>query len=57
LMDFYLYPPKYISAAAIAALAPGRQPDEERLYRTSIPELAGEKSALNYANAIHQLPA
>jgi hypothetical protein len=59
LMDFYLYPPKYISAAAIAALAlpPGRQPDEERLYRTSIPELSGEKSALNYANAIHQLPA
>ena len=52
LMDFYLYPPKYISSAAIATLVPpqGRQPSEADLYRTSAPELAGEKQALNFVN-------
>ncbi len=56
LMEFYLYPPKYISSAAIATLAPPpiRQSGEAELYRTSKPELSGEKRALNYANAIHQ---
>jgi hypothetical protein len=35
LMEFYLYPPKYISSAAIAALAPpaNRQPGGAELYR------------------------
>jgi hypothetical protein len=56
LMDFYLYPPKYISSAAIAALVPpaNRQPAEAELYRTSKPELCGEKRALNYLNAVQQ---
>jgi hypothetical protein len=56
LMDFYLYPPKYISSAAIAALVPPaiRQPAEADLYRASKPELSGEKRALNYVNAIQQ---
>jgi hypothetical protein len=56
LMEFYLYPPKYISSAAIATLAPpsSRQPSEAELYRASRPELFGEKLALNYANALHQ---
>jgi hypothetical protein len=56
LMDFYLYPPKYISSAAIAALAlpATRQPVEAELYRASKPELSGEKRALNYVNAIQQ---
>jgi len=56
LMEFYLYPPKYISSAAIATLIPppGRQPSEAELYRTSRPELSGEKQALNYINAIQQ---
>jgi hypothetical protein len=56
LMEFYLYPPKYISSAAIAALAPpaNRQPSEAELYRSSKPELSGEKLALNYVNAIQQ---
>jgi hypothetical protein len=56
LMDFYLYPPKYISSAAIAALVPpaARQPGEVDLYRTAKPELSGEKRALNYVNAIQQ---
>ncbi len=48
LMEFYLYPPKYISSAAIAALAPPHQPTEPE------PELSGEKLAPHHANAIHQ---
>jgi hypothetical protein len=54
LMEFYLYPPKYISAAAIATLAPppSRHISEAELYRASKPELADEKLALNYVNAI-----
>src|SRR6202022_2454376 len=54
LMDFYLYPPKYLSSAAIAALVPPaiREPGDADLYRKAIPELAGEKQALNYVNAI-----
>jgi hypothetical protein len=56
LMDFYLYPPKYISSAAIAALVPpaNRQLVEAELYRTSKPELSGERRALNYVNAIQR---
>jgi hypothetical protein len=58
LMEFYLYPPKYVSAAAIAALAlpPNRQPGEAELYRMSKPELSSEKLALNYITAIAQTP-
>jgi hypothetical protein len=53
LMDFYLYPPKYLSSAAIAALVPPavRQPGDADLYSKAMPELAGEKQALNYVNA------
>src|SRR5271167_2683239 len=53
LMEFYLYPPKYISSAAIATLAPParRQPEAE-LYRASPPHLSGEKLSLDYVNAI-----
>jgi hypothetical protein len=56
LMEFYLYPPKYISSSAIAVLAPSavRQPGQAELYRASKPELSGEKQALNYINAIRQ---
>jgi hypothetical protein len=53
LMEFYLYPPKYISSAAIATLVP---PRDAELYRSSRPELAGEKQALNYINAMAQTP-
>src|ERR1700736_6121933 len=56
LMEFYLYPPKYVSSAAIAALAPPphRQPSEAELYRSPKPELSGEKQTLNYLSAIQQ---
>jgi hypothetical protein len=59
LMEFYLYPPKYVSSAAIAALAPpaGRQPGGVELYGASNPELADEKLALNYLNTIQQTSA
>jgi hypothetical protein len=56
LMEFYLYPPKYISSTAIATLVPPHQPGGVELYRTSKPELSGEKQALNYINAIQQTP-
>jgi len=57
LMEFYLYPPKYISSAAIAALAPPvRSPGEAELYRASKPELSSEKQALHYVNAIARGP-
>jgi hypothetical protein len=54
LMEFYLYPPKYISSAAIATLAPpaDRRAGEANIYRASNPELSGEKQALNYVNAL-----
>ena len=56
LMEFYLYPPKYISSAAIAALAPpaGRQPSEAELNHAAKPGLSDQKLALNYANAVHR---
>jgi hypothetical protein len=49
LMEFYLYPPKHMSSAAIAKLAPPRrhQLSEAELYRASEPELSGENHALN----------
>ncbi|UGA41578.1 hypothetical protein HU230_0024715 [Bradyrhizobium quebecense] len=56
LMDFYLYPPKYVSSAAIAKLTPPRvnQTSEFSLYRTSKPELAGERLALGYVSKMLQ---
>ena len=57
LMEFYLYPPKYLSSAAIATLSPAgeRQAGEAELYRASKPELAIERQALNYVNAIQTM--
>jgi hypothetical protein len=54
LMEFYLYPPKHISAAAIAALAqPASRPASDAgLDRASKPELVGEKIAPDYLNAV-----
>ena len=54
LMDFYLYPPKQISAAAIATLAPpaNRSRDDIGLHHASRPELSGERRALQYASMI-----
>jgi hypothetical protein len=62
LMEHYLYPPKHINPAVLAALAPPQdlqpvlqpalQPAEPRWHATSGPELVSQKRALNYANAI-----
>jgi hypothetical protein len=56
LMEFYLYPPKYISSVAIAALAPpaSRKPDGAELYQLSKSQLSGEKLALSYVNSIRE---
>lgn len=55
LMEYYLYPPKYISSAALAALSlPAvRQPGGTEVHSASVPELSGERLALNYANKMH----
>ncbi len=53
LMEFYLYPPKHISSAAIATPA-GRSPGEAGLDRASKPELVGEKMALTHVDAIRR---
>jgi hypothetical protein len=49
LMEFYLYPPKYMSSAAVATLTPppGRQAGEMESCRTSRSEFTGEKQAVN----------
>jgi hypothetical protein len=54
LLEFYLYPPKYISSAAIATLIPppSRHPSEAEPYRAPKPNLTGEKDTLRYAGAI-----
>jgi hypothetical protein len=62
LMEHYLYPPKHINPAVLAALAPPQdlqpvlqpalQPAAPRWHAASGPELASQKRALNYANAI-----
>jgi len=62
LMDFYLYPPKYLSSAAIATLIPpsGRHSQEAELnqqaelYKASSPELSRERMALNHLSALQQ---
>ena len=52
LMDFYLYPPKQISAAAVAALAPPHGRVSGKLHPGEAPELASERRALQYANLV-----
>lgn len=57
LMEFYLYPPKYISSLAIATLAPppSCEPGQAPLYHPSKPELTGETRALNYASSVQTM--
>jgi hypothetical protein len=56
LLEFYLYPPKYLSSAAIATLIPpaSRQPDEAESHHAPKPDLTNEKNVLQYVNAIQQ---
>ena len=53
LMEFYLYPPKHMSSAAVATLVPppSRQPPDSELNN---PDLAGERQALGYANSVRR---
>jgi hypothetical protein len=49
LMEFYLYPPKYISSAAIATLAVSARPGNDAELQPSLkPAPSGEKQALNH---------
>jgi hypothetical protein len=54
LMEFYLYPPKHISSAAIAALAPPaiHRPGEADPYQAPKPARASEKMPFNQIDAI-----
>jgi hypothetical protein len=54
LMEYYLYPPKHISPAILAALAPppNQQAAELGWQGVSGPELASQRLALNYANTL-----
>jgi hypothetical protein len=56
LLEFYLYPPKYLSSAAIATLIPpaSRQPGEAELHHAPKPDITSEKNVLQYVNAIQQ---
>jgi hypothetical protein len=56
LMEYYLYPPKHISPAVLAALTPppSRQLAEQEWHAASGPELSGQKRALDYATAVRE---
>jgi hypothetical protein len=54
LLEYYLYPPRHISPAILAALAPppGQPPIEPGWRAASSPELTSQRRALTYANAL-----
>ena len=56
LMEYYLYPPKHISPAVLAALTPppDRKLAEREWHEASGPELSGQKRPLNYAKAVRE---
>ena len=56
LMEYYLYPPKHISPAILAALAPPTvsPPLDPGWQRVSGPELSSQRVALNYASAMRE---
>jgi hypothetical protein len=56
LMEYYLYPPKHISPAVLAALTPppNRNLPAQEWHATSAAELSGQKRTLNYAKAVRE---
>lgn len=56
LMEYYLYPPKHINPAILAALAPPTvsPPLDPGWQRASSPELSSQRVALNYASAMRE---
>jgi hypothetical protein len=56
LMEYYLYPPKHISPAVMAALTPppSRNLVEQEWHAASSSELSGQKRALNYARTARE---
>jgi hypothetical protein len=52
LIEFYLYPPKYLISAAIAALSPPRNAGDADIYSVPTEETARNQTAIGYLEAI-----
>jgi hypothetical protein len=52
LIEFYLYPPKYLNSAAIAALSPPRNAGVGDIYSIPTEEAARNQTATGYLEAI-----
>jgi len=52
LIEFYLYPPKYLNSAAIAALSPPRNAGDGDIYSIPTEETARNQTAIGYLETI-----
>jgi hypothetical protein len=52
LIEFYLYPPKYLNSAAVAALAPPRNAYDADIYNVPTEETARNQTAIGYLEAM-----
>jgi hypothetical protein len=52
LIEFYLYPPKYLNAAAVAAMAPPRNAYDTDIYSVPTEEAARNQTATGYLEAM-----
>ena len=52
LIEFYLYPPKYLNSAAVAALAPPRNAYDADIYSVPTEETARNQTAIGYLEAM-----
>ena len=52
LIEFYLYPPKYLNSAVIAALSPPRNAGDTDIYSIPTEETARNQTAIGYLETI-----
>jgi hypothetical protein len=52
LIEFYLYPPKYLNSAAIAALVPPRNTYEADIYGVPVEEAVHEQAAAGHLETL-----
>jgi hypothetical protein len=52
LIEFYLYPPKYLNSAAVAALVPPRNAHDADIYSVPTEETARNQTAIGYLEAM-----
>ena len=52
LIEFYLYPPKYLNSAVIAALSPARNAGDTDIYSIPTEETARNQTAIGYLETI-----